>query len=157
MCALIIYTICEQMIAANYEQLAALVRERRLELGLSTQSLAERAGISATRINQIENLSLSETTGKRRGIKPETIEKLAHALSMPTARLLVLAGYAPKVSNDAARSALERSDFAALFFESEGLTTEEARRDVEVGIDMLRNLIRQRKLEEDRAKSSRND
>jgi transcriptional regulator with XRE-family HTH domain len=56
--------------------IAQKVREARQESGLSQNELAQRVGLTRTRINQIEQ-------GRTRTIKPENIQKIATALDKP--------------------------------------------------------------------------
>jgi len=77
----------------DLEALGKRVKEKRELLGLSTAQLATKSGVSATRINQIENCSPSESTNKVRRPRPETVGRLANALDLDEAELLKLAGH----------------------------------------------------------------
>lgn len=79
--------------AVNLKDLGARIRREREHLGLSLEKLGAQAGVSASRINQIENCANSELTGKVRVPKPATLNKLAGALKVPAEDLLELAGY----------------------------------------------------------------
>jgi transcriptional regulator with XRE-family HTH domain len=94
------------MDSLSLNELAEKVRSRRRELGWSTDQLALKSGVSATRINQVENGTISEETGKVRRPKPETVTKLANALRLPPKELLRAAGYAaPEAGQPTGRGA----------------------------------------------------
>jgi ribosome-binding protein aMBF1 (putative translation factor) len=64
----------EQARLAPYEEIARLVIRHRMELGLTQQELAERVGTSHSAISRIES--------GRHKTKPETLQRLAHALEL---------------------------------------------------------------------------
>ena len=67
---------------------AQLVKEKRIERGLSQEKLAREVGISFTYISKIE----------RKGQIPkiDILDKLAIALNIPPDELRIMVGYAPK-------------------------------------------------------------
>ena len=63
--------------------LGSFVKQRRLELGLSVQQLADRAGMTTGAIYMIER-------GERRRLQPETISALSRGLGVTPDVLLSL-------------------------------------------------------------------
>ena len=92
--------------------LGELMKNRRNELDMSRNQLANKAGISHTEVHRIE-------TGERKQPSLKVLCAIADALNMPQEELLKVAGYAP--SDDT--SAVER-----LF---PGLKTQKQRETVE--------------------------
>lgn len=122
----------------EFSSLAEMVRVKRDELGLSTQELSERSGVSATRINQIENLSLSESTGKVRRPKPETVERLARALGLSAAKLLLAAGYAPRQKqSDELKAVIEEDEQMAVLFSGYSTMTKKQKAEMKPILEMV--------------------
>lgn len=101
-------------VGVDLEAFGRKIRDRRNEFNMSTGQLAELSGLSATRINQIENNAPIENSTKVRHPKPGTVRKLARALSLDEAELLALAGYnvqpvADKPSTPVSESERERA------------------------------------------------
>ena len=92
--------------------LGEFMKNRRNELDMSRNQLANKAGISHTEVHRIE-------TGERKQASLKVLCAIADALNMPQEELLKVAGYAP--SDDT--SAVER-----LF---PGLKTQKQRETVE--------------------------
>jgi predicted ATPase/transcriptional regulator with XRE-family HTH domain len=63
------------MTVVESEQLGALIRRLRLEAGLSQEQLAERAGLSARAVSDLER-------GQRAQTRPETLRMLAEGLAL---------------------------------------------------------------------------
>jgi len=80
-------------VSIDLRQLAETIRRRRESLRWSTEELAQKSGISTARINQIENCSISDLTNKVRVPRPNTITRIAEALSLPVTTLLRMAGH----------------------------------------------------------------
>jgi len=81
-------------------RLGSLVRERRRELKLTQDALAERSGISQTHISQIE-------MGKTQRPELETLQALATALDVPVDELRVASGWVEKIEVVIATDAIE--------------------------------------------------
>ena len=68
--------------------LGEYIRSRRLDIGMSRNSLATKAGISHTEVHRIE-------TGDRKQPSLKVLCALADALEVPQEDMLKVAGYAP--------------------------------------------------------------
>jgi transcriptional regulator with XRE-family HTH domain len=68
-----------------HQQLAALLRKRRLEAGLSVKQLEANSGVSRAAISRIENGEKLPT--------PTTLNRLAEALGIDASELFQAAGY----------------------------------------------------------------
>lgn len=66
------------------ERLSLAIKQRRQELGISQETLAEQAGLHRTYIGDIERGA--------RNVSLETIEKLAKALQLPISELFAKYG-----------------------------------------------------------------
>lgn len=63
----------------------AFLRARRLELGMSLQDVAVRAGLNKSSVQRLEE-------GHHQTAKPETLVRLAHAVGVSSGDLFALAG-----------------------------------------------------------------
>lgn len=140
-------------VQAQAEKFAEWIKERMGAIGIRfAAELAESSGISAQGISGMLTPRRSPNTGKYHLPRRETVAKLARPLGVTVEEALTAAGYLSAPAPAPASPSLLQSDFAVLYFEAEGLTTEEARRDVDVAVGMLRDLIRKKKAEEMEAK-----
>jgi transcriptional regulator with XRE-family HTH domain len=69
------------------KQLGSLLKQKRVAAGLSTRSLASKAGIDDSTVVRLEQ-------GRRETPRPDVLTKLAGALHLNLADVFALAGYA---------------------------------------------------------------
>ena len=72
----------------NHLLLAKILRDRRIELGISINSLAVRVGISHTEVSRIES-------GERQNYNLITLIRMCQILKLNFVRLLIVTEYLP--------------------------------------------------------------
>lgn len=72
--------------ASPVQQLAALIRDRRTQAGMSAAELSRRAGVTTSTITRLE-------AGRIPAPRPDTLKALAGALDIPASDLLASVDY----------------------------------------------------------------